>query len=118
MINGCNELLFTGVSEEDYAFLKARQSSIVKESRRDLKYLEGASDKDLAYFDTNKPSFEYNAGRQLLSISLKENRIKRLILSREDFDLMSGIEKKMFFAMRRRLERNIEGIKIRKEDWK
>ncbi len=118
MINNSHQFLFRDVSEEDYSFLKAREPSIIGEVRRDLRYGEGATDKELAYFNANKPSFGYNARRQVLGIFLKEDRRKRLIVSREDFNLMSDIEKKIFLAMRKRLEENLEGIKLKKEDWK
>jgi hypothetical protein len=109
--------LFKDISEEDYAFLKETQLPIIDGIRRNLKYREGADEEEMAYFEKNKPSLAYNRKRQCVSICLKEGRIHRLILSQEDIDLMSPVERKIFFAMRNKLEEILEGIKIRKEDW-
>jgi len=118
MANNHHLYLFEDVSEEDYAFLKARESHILEEVKRDLVYKEGALPKELLAFEKNKPSFGYNPRRQTLGIFLREGRLKRIIISREDVDLMTDFERKMFHALRSRLEENLEGVRIRKEDWK
>jgi len=118
MRNNYHPYLFRNVSEEDYSFLKERESHILEEVKMDLKYVEKVTTKEMAEFENNKPSFGYNPRRQILGIFVKEGKRKRLILSREDFDLMSDIERRVFLALRSRLEEGLEGIEIRKEDWK
>jgi len=118
MRNTHHPYLFRNVSGEDYAFLKARESHLLEEVEMDLKYVERVTPKDMAEFEKNKPSFGYNPIRQILGIFVREGKRKRLILSREDFDLMSDIERKVFLTLRNRLEEGLEGIRIRKEDWK
>jgi len=117
MVNYHHSYLFRNVSEEDYAFLKAREKEILEEVEMDLKYVEKVTPKEMVKFEKNKPSFGYNSRRQLLGIFLREGRSKRLVMSREDFEFMSPIEKKVFFALRNRLEEGLEGIRIRKEEW-
>ncbi len=118
MKNNHHPYLFRDVSEEDYAFLKAREPHILEEVKRDLIYKEWATPREIVAFNRNKPSFGYNSRRQLLGIFIKEGSLRRLILSREDFDLMSNIERKVFSALRNILEESLEGIRMRKEDWK
>jgi hypothetical protein len=118
MVNYHHLYLFRHVSEEDYAFLKAREKEILEEVEMDLKYIEKVTSKEMTEFEKNKPSFGYNSRRQLLGIFLREGRLKRLVMSKEDFEIMSPIEKKVFFALRNRLEEGLEGIRLRGEDWK
>jgi len=118
MINNDFVYLFRNVSEEDYAVMKARESSIINSVRSKLRCAEDARDEEIRYFEKNKPTFRYNSGRQAVGIFLKEGRSKRLILSREDLEVMSDIERKIFFATRSVLDESLRGIRLKEEDWK
>jgi len=117
MRNSHHPYLFRNVSEEDYAFLKARELHILEEVKGDLKYVEKITSKEMAEFEKHKPSFSYNPKRQVLAIFTKRHS-KQFVLSREDLYLMSNIERKVFFALRSRLEEALEGIEIKKENWR
>jgi hypothetical protein len=111
-----NNYLFKNVSEEDYAFLKERQQSILNQVKNELMH-EGVTEKEMEKFERNKPTFRYNSHRRMIGIFLKEGKLYRLILSHEDYEIMSNFERKVFHALRSKLEEGLEGIRIRKEFW-
>ncbi len=118
MRNNYHPYLFENVSEEDYAFLKAREEYILEEVEHTLRCVERASPEEMAQFEKNKPGFGYNSKREVLAVSLKNGKKSRqLVISREDTALMSDFERKVFFAMRSVLQGKLEGIQLRKEDW-
>lgn len=104
-------LYFRNVSEDDYAFLKAREAHILEEVKRDLVYKEGFTLTELVSFGRDKPSFGYNSNKQILGIFFREGEKKIPVLRRLNVRLLSDIKRKGFFAMKDVLEENLEGIK-------
>lgn len=105
-----NMLYFRNVSEDDYAVMKAEEPHIVKEVKSRL-YERGVTPTE-----RKLPSFVYNQRKQIVALYFQEGRKsrkedRRLILRREDFNLMSDIERKMFHALRNILKEGLEGIK-------
>jgi len=116
MQNNQHPYLFRNVSEDDYAFLQEAESHIWEEVKRKL-YAEGVSigEKEL---ERNRPHITYSPKNQILAISVGVKQERRRILSGIDFVLMSDLEKKMYSSMRHVLSDCLEGIKLKKEDWK
>jgi len=111
-----NNYLFRNVAEEDYAFLKARKKNILNQVFFEL-IREGLTEKEIERFEKNKPDFRYSSYRKAIGIFLKENKSYRLVLSNEDYELMSDFERKVFRTLKSKLEECLEGIRIRKEAW-
>jgi hypothetical protein len=116
--NNLNHYILENVSEEDYAFLKGRETHILEGVRGDLEHLAKFTPEEMTKFVMNKPSFEYNKTRKAVGIFLNRGSSRQLVLSEEDIYSMSASEIKAYFALRNRLGRCLEGKKIRGEDWK